>query len=316
MQVVAKLGDVPFTERRAVIINCGTKWVTSLALVSALANTDCPVLVIDCESRDGSRAHFEWLAHNYALHFHWLTWPVRSHPAALNALFCEIRSNIVLLVDSDLEIRNDRVFRAMKTALAENEDAYGAGFVHGPEWMGPEHGLPPYCGYYAERMWIPFVLLRTELVRNALQTGFSFEARRPFLEIPNMPKLSRLIGYRYRVRGLCRLRLPTSRHRGGTEPSEFEGRRPAFVEYDTGADLHRGLQSSGHRFVRLPDERWADVYHHHGVTRANVAGFVRRAGKRLRLTPTSTETQQRPVLADIKARLTEIYGIRAIDSEI
>lgn len=315
MQIVARLDEVPFTPTRAVIINCGTKWVSSLALASALVHVNCPVLVIDCQSKDGSHDHFNWLARRYKLRFHWLTWPLRPHPVTLDALFHEIRSDSVLLIDSDLEIRTGSVFEAMCSALASSESAYGAGFVHGPCWLGMEHGLPAYTGYYSERMWIPFVLLRTEVIRHALDAGLSFSNRRPYLEIPNHPTLSRLIGYRYRIRGLRRLRISLRRPNGGVGVTEVDGRRPAFVDYDTGADLHKGLQDRGYHFAGLPQEQWGDVYHHHGVTRARLARVLRRAAKGLRLASIDAGTPQTSVLSDIKTRLSEIYGIRAADGD-
>jgi hypothetical protein len=105
MRVVHHLADLPSAPVRAVIINCGTRWVTSLALVSTLRNTDNPVLLIDCGSEDGSEAHFRALARRLALDFDWLSWPL------------------------------------------------------------------------AERMWMPLVLLRTALVKEALSSGATFRAR-------------------------------------------------------------------------------------------------------------------------------------------
>lgn len=314
MHDVATLADLPFARTRAVIINCGTKWVTSLALASMLANTDCPVLVIDCESRDGSRRHFEALSRNHALQFDWLEWPLRPHPAALDALFSAIKSDFVLLVDSDIEVRSSRLVDAMAAALLGSADTYGAGFVHGPVWMGAEHGLPPWTGYYAERMWIPFVLLRTQAIRRALAQGLSFANRRPFLEIANRPVLSRLIGYRYRIRGLRHVRVPASWHRKDAKQVQIGGRVPAFIEYDTGADMHKNLLEQGYLFGRLPEALWGDVRHYHGVTRSSLTSQFRRAAIRLRMTSIDAGPEQTPMLLDIKSRLSEVYGIHSVDA--
>jgi hypothetical protein len=313
MQIVAQLTDLPFTPTRAVIINCGTKWVTSLALASVVAHTDCPVLVIDCESKDGSAFHFERLARRCGLDFHWLRWPLRSHPDALDALFRSVPSDFVLLVDSDVELLSRRIFAGMTSEIAADPGAYGAGFVHGPAWMGPEHGLPSCTGYYAERMWIPLVLLRTAFIGRALEAGTSFANRRPFLEIPDWPHLSRWIGYRYRIRGMHHLRIPGRWRRHRSETVEIDGHHPAFIEYDTGADLHRELRNAGYSFARLPEALWGDVRHYHGVTRAGLAGRVRRAAKSLRLASIDTETEERFVVADIRSRLSDGYGIRLPD---
>ena len=313
MEIVAQLTDLPFTATRAVIINCGTKWVTSLALASVLANTDCPVLVIDCESKDGSAFHFQRLARMCGLDFHWLPWPLRTHPDALDALFQSVPSDFVLLVDSDIELLSRRVFAGMTSGIAADASAYGAGFLHGPAWMGPEHGLPSCTGYYAERMWIPLVLLRTASIGRALEAGCSFANRRPFFEIPDWPLLSRWIGYRYRVRGIRHLRIPGRWRRRRMPSVEIDGKYPAFIEYDTGADLHRQLQKDGYSFARLPEELWGDVRHYHGVTRAGLAGRVRRAAMSLRLASMETETEEGSVAADSRLRLSHVYGIRLPD---
>ena len=45
---------MPARTAEIVIINCSTKELTALALVSALRHGGLPVTVIDCESTDGS----------------------------------------------------------------------------------------------------------------------------------------------------------------------------------------------------------------------------------------------------------------------
>jgi hypothetical protein len=309
LTAIQSLAEAPAAPTLAIIINCGTKWVSSLALVSTLAHTDCPVLVVNCESKDGSRAHFEWLARDGGLDLHWLEWPLRRHPTTLDNLFREVRAHSVLLVDSDVEIRTRRLYDAMRSALSDCETSFGSGFVHGPHWLGQEHGLPPYAGYYAERMWIPLVLLRSAIVREGLAAGLSFTNRRPFFEIPRSPKLSRLVGYRYRIRGLRQLKIPALPSAGDAGGVRFDGHRPAFVEYDTGADLYKGLLDRGYRFAGLPIALWGDVHHYHGMTRAALTGLVRRAAKRLHLASVDAETEQASVLLAIKSRLRETYGI-------
>lgn len=311
MRMISDLDELPYAPTQAVIINCGTKWVTSLALLSTLRNTSCQVLVVDCESRDGSRAHFQSLSTRYGLRFHWLAWPLRPHPITLDRLFAGIASQAVLLVDSDAEIKSRNVFEAMRSALSKDPNVYGAGFLHGPQWLGVEHGLPAFTGYYEERMWIPCVLLRTSTVKDALEAQSSFMSRRAFFEVPSRPRLSRFLSYRFRIRGLRRLGLWTTRSNGMNRPM-YDGRRPAFVEYDTGADLHAALKRCGHSFVALPAELWGDVHHWHGVTRANLTGRFRRVAKALRLASRTTETEQQSVLATVRERLSEVYGVAEI----
>lgn len=307
MIVISDLSQLPAADTCAVIINCGTKWVATFALLSATKNTNAPVLVVNCESKDGSRRHFETLSVEHKLAFHWLDWPLRPHPIALDQLFREIPASSVLLVDSDVEIRTPLLYEAMQSALAHHPDAYGAGFLHGPEWLGAEHGLRPFAGYYAERMWIPLVMLRVAVVREALAQGASFRNRRPFFEFPAHPWLSQLVSYRYRIRGLRHLQWPTPRP-SANRPA-FDGRCPAFVEYDTGADLHARLTSRGLPFRALPKELWSGVQHYHGVTRASLAGPFRRFAKTLHLASRDSETDQANVLEKIKRQLADVYQV-------
>jgi hypothetical protein len=314
MRPVASLGELPHCETRAVIINCGTKWVTTLALLSVLRHARCPTVLIDCESRDGSREHFGALARAQHVAFDWLEWPLRPHPATLDRVFDEIRSEETLLVDSDLEILGPAIVDALRIALHADANAYGAGFLHGPTWMGAERGLHEHAGYYVERMWIPFTLLRTQLVRRARERGHSFATARPFIDLPRHPRLARLLGYRYRVRGLKRLRLPFPQSDLPALPSAANvpnEPRPSFVEFDTGALLHLALRAQGHRFAALPDDKWGEVRHYHGVTRAALTNRLRRAIEAIRLATPDALTPERSIDTEVKRRLADRYGVRA-----
>lgn len=309
MQPVADLRELPFVASRTVIINCGTKLATSLALASAIANTDDPILLVNCESRDGSRTHFERLAARYGMRFHWLEWPLRSHPQTLDALFRDVRADTVLLIDSDLEIRERKLHQAMKAALAADPDAYGSGFLHRAQWLGAANGLPEFTGYHAGRMWIPCTLLRVAPVRAAIVAGGSFAVRRMCFEFPGFPGLSRLAGYRFRIRGLRSIKLPKAITPAVTAAPVIDGRRPLFVEYDTGAALHEQLLKAGSRFAALPEPLWRDVEHYHGLTRNTLAGVVRRTARDWGLVDTGVEAEPASVNRAVRSRLEQIYGI-------
>ena len=167
MRQVAALSELPHCEMQAVIINCSTKWVSTLALLSVLRHARCPVVLIDCESTDGSREHFRALARSHDMKVDWLEWPLKPHAEALDRVFDEIRSDQTLLVDSDVEVLTPSIVDTLRAALRSDANAYGAGFLHGPSWMGSERGLHEHAGYYVERMWIPFTLLSTAIVRRA-----------------------------------------------------------------------------------------------------------------------------------------------------
>lgn len=309
MQVIARLRDLPPANELAIIINCGTKWVSTLALASALRHAAMPVLLIDCESRDGSEAHFARIAKEHGFRFFWMSWPLRPHPDALDQLFAEISARFVLLVDSDVEIRTSAVVEAMRGELATNPKAYGAGFLQRGEWLGPpQHLLPEKTGYFAERMWIPLAFLNTAIVRDALRAGSRFAARRPFFEIAGNPRISRLLGYRFRIPGLRRLRLPRS---AIGAPVVIDGIRPAFIDYDTGAELHQDLIAGGHPYCALADTLWGDVHHFHGVTRARIGGIFQRLAVLLGLVSRQSQTVPSAAHLDAMARLREAYGIVA-----
>ena len=83
--LIKTLAELGARDEQAVIINVGTKLVSTLALASALRFAGMPVLVIDCESDDGSFAHFSALQSR--LNFDLLAAPLRRHSAALDWLF-------------------------------------------------------------------------------------------------------------------------------------------------------------------------------------------------------------------------------------
>jgi hypothetical protein len=269
------------------------------------------VLVIECQSRDGSRRHFERLTQLKGLTFDWLEWPLRPHPDALDVLFRGIAAERVLLLDSDAELLGAGVVAEMSRALAADSGAYGSGFLHRGGWMGAEHRLAPRSAYYAERMWIPCVLLRTEAVRDAIRAGGSFANRRIY------PSLSGE-GIGTKLRSLaCRLQRPPLL--GAPSPSgdgmASGGPRPIFFEYDTGAALHGALRRAGHSFAAIPEERFAEVRHYHGVTRAAMLSLGRHAGIALGLLPRDQQKAEHSIAAEVHRRLTSAYGVDAADLE-
>jgi hypothetical protein len=305
LNTYADLQAIPRADARAVIINCGTKWVTLLAVLSAHRYTGLPIVVIDCESADGSKDHIDRVTRNLGIDVDCVDWPLRPHPIALDAVFTSIPADRVLLMDSDLEILSPSPFKLMVEALDRNPDAYASGFLHGPMWIGEDHGLPAHTGYYAERMWIPFTFLRTSIVRDALGRGFSFMNRRTHYEVPGAPNLSRLLARRYRVAGIKHVPLPWL----GAQRPQIDGWSPRFIEFDTGADLHAQLLQEGKRFAAIPIEFWGDVAHHHGVTRARLATGMRKMAKRMNLISRKTETDLHSVLGHVFERLESQYGV-------
>jgi hypothetical protein len=262
-----RLIDIPPARDAAIIINVGTKWISTLALMSALRFLSMPVTLIDCDSHDGSIEHFSRLRaqHDFSV----VRLPLRPHGLTLDSVFSELRAERVWLLDSDAEILGPAVVDMMQRGLADDR-TFGAGFRHGPEWLTPEqtgYGRER-MGLYAERMWIPFTALKRGPVLDALSSGLSFRDTTIFNEFPRIPFVSRLMHRRLKTPGLQSLRLdvlkPLRRIYGDEQPH--------YVYSDTGAEVYRHLvRLRGMLFCGL-DARLAGPYvsHFHGLTRARL----------------------------------------------
>jgi glycosyltransferase involved in cell wall biosynthesis len=293
--IYGALSDIPPCSERAVIINLDTRVVSTLAVLSVLRHAHWPLLLIDCESTDGSWPHFRRLSEERG--FDVLSAPRRPHGAALDWIFTEIAADRVLLVDSDLEIVDGRIVEHMRDWMADPR-VFGAGFTHGPEWMdqgqwGFQH---QDLGLYQERPWIPLAMLRTAHVRQALEAGHSFGARMVYNDLPGLPWISRMLYQRFRIPGLRKTRLKfLDRFR-----REYFCHKPNYVYYDTGADLYQYLKyHQDLMFAGLPfDVRERYATHFHGVTRQQLNMRERNA------------TPLRLILEDVTERLATEYGLR------
>jgi hypothetical protein len=290
--IFKSIGEIPWAEERAVIINVGTKAVSTLALMAALRHARMPVLLIDCEYGDGSLEHFTRLhaSHDFDL----LSAPLRKHGHALDWLFSNIPAAKVLLVDSDLEILGPEIVDLARTLIdgsLDGETVFGAGFTHGPCWIHDHPGI----GWYQERMWIPFCFLRVDLVREALAAGRSFIDR----EIPNdfpVRAVARALRQRFKIPGFRRLRLRV------LDPfrRSYYGQKPAYVYCDTGADVFQHLKyDRGWRYAGIPAELHRRfVTHFHGATRRT-------------LDPKDANSLQEGGTDEVARRLEKVYGVRA-----
>ena len=188
--ILSDLKYLATSHNQAVIINVGTRQVTTLALLSALRHARMPVLLIDCESNDGSWDYFARLMADHP--FDMLSAPLRQHGETLDWLFRTVDCANLLLVDSDLEILNGDIVRWM-TRLIEQNHVFGSGFTHGPCWLHDNPGV----GYYQERMWIPITLLKTACVRQALDDGKSFSASMIYNDFARPAFLSKCLASRF-----------------------------------------------------------------------------------------------------------------------
>jgi len=257
-------------DAEVIIINCSTKELTALALISALRNGGPPVTVIDCESTDGSVEFFRHLQSRFSFRFE--TRPLARHGVTLDRIFRATTRDTLLLLDSDAEILDPHLVPRMLDALVPG--TYGSGFLHAGEWLAGQHGRGQQRGYYAPRMWIPCVMLDVASVRTALDAGASFGQRVIGNEVPRVPWLSKLLYLRHFVPGLRRVALDVLR----PLRREHDGLRPHYVYRDTGADLHELLLRRGLAFADLGADWWpAAVAHYHGVTRRRLRRRMRNA---------------------------------------
>ena len=285
--ILKNISQLTASKHQAVIINVSTKSVTTLALLSVLRFAAMPVLVIDCESQDGSFDHFTRLmkVHDFDL----LAAPLKKHGNTLDWIFEFIPAEKVLLVDSDVEILGSEIIRIIKNFIDE-ERVFGGGFTHGPCWL-PDH---PGIGYYQERMWIPLTMLNVAHVRRALHAGCSFIDETILNDFAASNFISRLLALRFKKPSLRNRRLSwLSRFR-----TSYYGLKPAYVFCDTGAAVYQFLKyREGLSFAGLPAEQHGRyVTHFHGVTRSL-------------LDPDDTNsTSLAEIDKQVRERLEQVYG--------
>ena len=290
--LLKSLHDLPARPEQAVIINVGTKWVSTLALLSALKYADMPVLVIDCEYGDGSLEHFRGLMETHS--FDLLSAPLKKHGLTLDWLFQNIPAEKVLLIDSDVEILGDEIIRLAKNLIeAQPEDqevVFGAGFTHGPCWIHNHRGF----GYYQERMWVPLTFLRTAHVREALQKGLSFADRTILNDFRPSRLISRILMARFRFPLFKTWKLSWL----NPFKQSYYGQKPSYVFCDTGADIFQYLKYDlGRQFAGIPGELHRRfVTHFHGITRRI-------------LDPEDGNSQQNGGFEQVRNRLETEYGI-------
>jgi len=116
---------MPARTAEIVIINCSTKELTALALVSALRHGGLPVTVVDCESTDGSAEFFRKLQRR--LSFNLAHLPLNRHGVTLDRIFRDTMRDALLLLDSDAEILDPHLVPAMQ-ATARAITRSGCGF--------------------------------------------------------------------------------------------------------------------------------------------------------------------------------------------
>ena len=290
IQSISELQPVPY---RAIIINVSTKEVSTLAVLSALRYSNCPILLIDLESTDGSLDHFEKLmASEPRLDI--CSASRAKHGYILDKIFRETKDQSILLIDSDLEIIDTTIVNRMIEAI-EPPDVFGTGAIHGPEWMGSAHKMPDNLCLYQERMWIPFTMLKVAPIKDALERGYSFINRWVPNELTSLPWLAKLLSLRFFLPVVKNIRAEFLR---GTRRTYPYG-QPNLLCCDTGAELFCYLKyDRGSRFIDFGIDQITKMSHHyHGVTR------------RLLKKSDHNATAMNEIMDEVLRRLKDGYGI-------
>jgi hypothetical protein len=265
---------------RVLIVNVGTELATTLAIASVRATLPAArVLVINCNPATSSIVHFQYLADAWDLDL--LDRDLRWHGTTLNETIDELpEDDVYVLLDSDAEIV-DSAWIAGSVAAVQQPGVYGAGLLQAGNLIDNMRDVAPETCWWHTKFFTSCVTLRGAAMRSARQAGASFEPRTIYNDIARSSGLSRLLASRFDdnlilyptreprqtrplldklpvlVRGrITRSRLPWlswARH-------EYEGHRPNYVYFDTGAGIHAWCAAHEWEFVGpyLPPVESAD----------------------------------------------------------
>lgn len=257
---INSINELPSVSRRAVIINYNTKQVTFLSLLSALRFAGVPVLLVDCHSTDGSFDFFQSVMLKYD--FDLISMPLKAHGLTLDRIFLETGDQQILLIDSDLEILDNRIIDFLYEHIG-NDQVFGCSFLVGPKPIREDvfKGTSFDNALLYERPFIPLVLFKTNYIKEALLAGRSFAA------IMHDNRYARL------PRGLKRFVKKLYSGMRKKSPMFFRERYfdnyPEFVYYDTGASIYEYLRYHRSLFLASLPRPFAERYvnHFHGATR-------------------------------------------------
>jgi hypothetical protein len=144
-------------------------------------------------------------------------------------------------------------------------------------------------------------LMDVAAVRAERAKGVSFDHRKVKNDFAASAFLSYLFGIRFRLPYFRARRVAWLERFRGALQNRNEIVKPAFIYYDTGADMHAALQGTaapGKQFAALSLEyTGAWLNHLHGVTRKKMRWWD------------SNSTKETDVLAEVTATLRNQYGI-------
>jgi len=258
--IINHLNQLKPVEQRAIIINYNTKNVTFLALLSTLRYAGVPVLLIDCESTDGSFEFFSSLMSKYK--FDVLSAPLKIHGLTLDWLFSNINDDKILLIDSDLEIIDKKIILFLNEYI-DMPEVFGSSFLVGPKIIKEEvfKGTNFENALLYERPFIPIALFKVEKIKEAIKSGVSFAACMIDNRFANLPPA--MVKITRKIFSII-----------GKKTSNFFRKRyftsyPEYVYFDTGAKIYEHLRYERFLFFSSLPRPFVEKYvnHFHGATR-------------------------------------------------
>ena len=288
--IIKSIKDLPYRNEQAVIINVGTKHVTTLALLSVLKYVKIPILIIDSIGGNikGDFNYFVNLQANYK--FDLIQLPLRAHGKMLDFIFSEITADYVLIIDSDIEILNEEAIQFMRKHIL-SPNVFGTGFIHGPV----SGVVNKRNSYYIERMWIPYTLLNVKMIKLALLNNISFNILKIYNDFPYNQWISKMI-YKisnklimdFKILNLFRKKYCKS--------------YPSYVLHDTGAEIYQYLKNNNYYFIGF-NVMVSNFYtkHYHGITR-NLLDNSDFTGNSID-----------DIITEVKTRLKELYNFNEFE---
>ncbi len=309
---------------RAVIINVGTDLAAALAAASAVRIGRLPTVVINCDPTAESRevwAKLSPLLPDGRKHtsFNVIEAPLRPHGETLDQVFAHTIDDRLVFLDSDAEIRRPTVNRRMLSDLA-HPNVFASGFRHGPYKLFPPSGHRESQGWLMERPWMALSAFNVGFIRKALGSGVSFAAKTVSNEFTFLPPVQKLLSMRLDdafvspsplARSLFGDNGPLRRWRNADlgalkwARGAIGSERPAYLVYDTGAQIFEWCRGENLAFVGPPISLYTwdqkvetrQFAHYHGMTRA-------------RLEPSLPGTTGEQTIADkLAKRLRDFHGI-------
>ena len=260
--IIKQLEDIPIRKEQAIIINVGTKLPTTLAILSVIKYIDMPLLLINCAiEKNGTLIddtdYFINLQNQY--NFDLINLPLKTHGDTLDYLFTRSKAENILLVDSDIEVLNQKAILFMRSYISLWPNTFGSGFIHGPR----NRLLFKKNSYYFERMWIPFTYLNVKKIREALSANQSFNIVIKYNDFPYSQFISKRI---YKIENKYNLKLKflnIFRKKYG------HNRKPSFVLRDTGANIYHYLKNIKEYNFIGPSSIVSNLYvfHYDGISR-------------------------------------------------